>query len=281
MLDSVRLRGRLRHSVSVWLVKYCGMAWSRHEHPGSCGSHSLVIAMDTVPAEPSSSVPAALTQLTHADPLLPVDVPDLLAYLATVGDPRRASGRWHPLVAILAMAAAAVLAGARSMTAIAESTADTPQPVLAALGARRDAPTAGWCPPSHHPPDPRPRGSNGAGRGDRRVACRRDRPAQRRRVVAVDGNTLRGVKRDGRQVHLLAAMDHATRRRPRSTPSSPRCAAQGRFAQQACSNSALRSHANHHAPPLPLLCNALLHKGSCWSLWWDPSMAYKRSGDRG
>ena len=34
----------------------------------------------------------------------------------------------------------------------------------------------------------------------------------RRRAVAVDGKTLRGAKRDdGRQVHLLAAMDHATR----------------------------------------------------------------------
>jgi hypothetical protein len=30
-------------------------------------------------------------------------------------------------------------------------------------------------------------------------------------VVAVDGTTLRGARRDGRQVHLLAAMDHATR----------------------------------------------------------------------
>ena len=33
----------------------------------------------------------------------------------------------------------------------------------------------------------------------------------RRRAVAVDGKTLRGARRDGRQVHLLAAMDHATR----------------------------------------------------------------------
>jgi hypothetical protein len=40
----------------------------------------------------------------------------------------------------------------------------------------------------------------------------RDRPGQRLRVVAVDGTTLRGANRDnGRQVHLLAAMDHATR----------------------------------------------------------------------
>jgi hypothetical protein len=46
------------------------------------------------------------------------------------------------LVAILAMAAAAVLAGARSIAAIADWVADAPQPVRAALGARRDAPAA-------------------------------------------------------------------------------------------------------------------------------------------
>src|SRR4030095_3459186 len=56
------------------------------------------------------------------------------------GAPARPSGRRHPLVAILAMAAAAVLTGARSMTAIAEWAQDAPQPVRAALGARRDAP---------------------------------------------------------------------------------------------------------------------------------------------
>jgi hypothetical protein len=43
-------------------------------------------------------------------------------------------------VAILAMTAAAVLTGARSLAAIAEWAADAPQPVRAALGARRDAP---------------------------------------------------------------------------------------------------------------------------------------------
>jgi hypothetical protein len=40
---------------------------------------------------------------------------------------------------------------------------------------------------------------------------RSPRPNRRRRAVAVDGKTLRGARRDGRQVHLPAAMDHATR----------------------------------------------------------------------
>jgi hypothetical protein len=39
----------------------------------------------------------------------------------------------------------------------------------------------------------------------------REGPDQRRRAVAVDTKTLRGAKRDGRQVHLLSAMEHATR----------------------------------------------------------------------
>jgi hypothetical protein len=76
------------------------------------------------------------------------------------------------------------LAGARSVTAIAEWAADTPQPVRAALALA--VVIGAWL----------------AGR---------DRPGQRRRAVAVDGKTLRGARRDGRQVHLLAAMDHATR----------------------------------------------------------------------
>jgi hypothetical protein len=55
-------------------------------------------------------------------------------------DLRSLRGRRHPLVAILAMTAAAVLTGGRLLAAIAEWVADAPQPVRAALGARRDAP---------------------------------------------------------------------------------------------------------------------------------------------
>ncbi|WP_328457638.1 transposase family protein [Streptomyces sp. NBC_00386] len=49
-------------------------------------------------------------------------------------DPRRAKGRRHPLTFVLALAACAVLAGARSLTAIAEWAADAPATVLTALG---------------------------------------------------------------------------------------------------------------------------------------------------
>jgi hypothetical protein len=76
-----------------------------------------------VPADPSSLIPAALTQLTHTNPrqLQDAEAPHLLAYLAAVPDPRAARGRRHPLAAILGLAAAAVLAGARTAwTALAD-----------------------------------------------------------------------------------------------------------------------------------------------------------------
>jgi DDE_Tnp_1-associated len=81
-----------------------------------------------VPPDPSSPIPAALAHLTQTDPLqLPdADAPQLLTYLAAVPDPRATRGRRHPLVAILGLAAAAVLAGARSVAAIAEWAADAP-----------------------------------------------------------------------------------------------------------------------------------------------------------
>jgi predicted transposase YbfD/YdcC len=111
------------------------------------------------------------------------------------------------------MAAAAVLTGARSMTAIAEWAADAPQPVRAALGAGRDAPDH-WSVPaeatirrtlSRLDPDALAT-AIGAWLADR------DRRQRRRRTIAVDGKTLRGARTpDGRQVHLLAAMDHTTR----------------------------------------------------------------------
>jgi hypothetical protein len=93
-----------------------------------------------VPADRSSPIPAALTQPAHAQPLHDSEPPPLPAYLTSVSDPRAARGRRHPLVAILSLAAAAVLAGARSITAIAEWAADAPQPGRAALGARHHAP---------------------------------------------------------------------------------------------------------------------------------------------
>jgi hypothetical protein len=141
-------------------------------------------------------------------------------------------GRRHPLVAMLAMAAAAVLTGARSMVAIAEwAAADAPQPVRVALGARREAPDR-WAVPAEATI------RRTLARLDAEALARaigawladREGPDQHRhrRTVAVDGKTLRGARRDGRQVHLLAAMEHTSRRcwpSARSTAPPARCLA--------------------------------------------------------
>jgi hypothetical protein len=75
----------------------------------------------------------------------------------------------------------------------------------------------------------------GAWLADQERQRERGRPAARRRAVAVDGKTLRGAKgatADGRPVHLLACMDHASRAvlvqrqvagAPEEVPPSPRC----------------------------------------------------------
>jgi predicted transposase YbfD/YdcC len=175
-----------------------------------------------VPADPSSPIPAALTHLTHAGPrqLQDAETPHLLAYLAAVPDPRATRGRRHPLVAILATAAAAVLAGARSIAAIAEWAADAPQPVRATLGARHHAPGCFAVPAEATIRRTLARldadalaSAIGAWLAD--LDRRHPRPAaRRRRAVAVDGKTLRGAHApggDGRPVHLLAAMDHQSR----------------------------------------------------------------------
>jgi hypothetical protein len=172
---------------------------------------------------------------------LPAPIPALLAYLAAVPGPRAARGRRHRLVAILGLAAAAVLAGARSIAAIAEWTVDSPQLVRAALGARRHAPGHRSVPAeatirrtlARLDPDALA-AAVGAWLAER--DRRRPRPAaSRRRAVAVDGKTLRGARgagANGRRAHLLAGMDHATRAvlaqrqvggAPRRSPPSPHC----------------------------------------------------------
>jgi predicted transposase YbfD/YdcC len=128
-----------------------------------------------------------------------------------IPDPRDRRGLRHTLASVLALSAAAVLAGARSVTAIAEWAADAPPPVLAALGVRFD-PFTRRC---HVPGEATIRRVLARVDGDAVdatigawLADRLRPPPRPRRVIAVDGKTLRGSARDGHQVHLLAALDH-------------------------------------------------------------------------
>lgn len=72
---------------------------------------------------------------------------DLLALFADLPDPRRRRGVRHAASAVLAIAAVAVLGGARSFTAIGEWAADAPQWLLQVLGARLDPGTGRYVPP--------------------------------------------------------------------------------------------------------------------------------------
>src|SRR5579871_5777213 len=64
--------------------------------------------------------------------------PSLIRAFATVPDPRQASGRRHPLPAILALATAAMLNGARSLYAICQWGRLQDPATIRALGFTRD-----------------------------------------------------------------------------------------------------------------------------------------------
>ena len=80
-----------------------------------------------MPAPLSSPIPAAAQRLVAPAALAPDQCRSLLDDLAQIADPRKRRGRRHTLGAVLAVAVAAVLAGARSLAAIGEWAADAPQ----------------------------------------------------------------------------------------------------------------------------------------------------------
>ena len=144
-----------------------------------------------------------------------VDGPDgLLAALEQAPDPRKRRGVRHRLACLLAVAAAATLAGARSFVAIGEYAAELGQDALARLGARRHPVTGRYVAP-HEATLRRAIHSVDADKLDAAVGAWLAGQAAAGRLsdeglaVAVDGKSLRGaVQSDGRAVHLFAAMVH-------------------------------------------------------------------------
>jgi predicted transposase YbfD/YdcC len=135
----------------------------------------------------------------------------LLHALTEIPDPRDPRGVRYPLAGLLAVAVCAVLAGASSFAAITDWLHDLDDSARARLGFERGVPAgttvwrvlirldadvlttvlAGWLRTRARPVTSPPR--------------------RYRRVIAVDGKTLRGARRpDGGQVHLLSALDTST-----------------------------------------------------------------------
>jgi hypothetical protein len=165
----------------------------------------------------TSSLITALTVTTPGTGSSPVPVTDgeqyrLLDALSKIPDPRDPRGIRYPLSGLLTVAVCAVLAGASSFAAITDWLHDLDEHARDRLGfdripasttvwrllTRLDADLlatvlAGWL-------------TTRAGMQPPPMRTRRYR-----QVIAVDGKTLRGARRaDGRQVHLLSALDTST-----------------------------------------------------------------------
>jgi predicted transposase YbfD/YdcC len=147
---------------------------------------------------------------------------DLLTHLGRLTDPRKARGRRHTMASLLAVAAAAVLAGARSLTAVGEWAADSSEQVLAALGVRRSPRTGRHVAPDEatirrllQKVDPDQLDDALAAW----ITARAPSPGSattttttNTRAVALDGKTVRGARDhadpNSRAPHLLAAVSH-------------------------------------------------------------------------
>lgn len=130
----------------------------------------------------------------------------LLAALQTVPDPRDRRGVRYSLAGILALAVTATVAGCRSFAAIGEWAAETAADKLASFGlASGSAPDESTLRKLFARID--------ADALDRALGVwmwTRTFTVDRRRVIALDGKTVRGARTrpDGKAPHLVAAFDH-------------------------------------------------------------------------
>jgi hypothetical protein len=132
----------------------------------------------------------------------------LMAFLAEVPDPRDASGRRHPLVAMLSHACCAILCGARGYSAIVQWGRDQPIELMHKLGYRRT--------PASYGAFQAPLARLDAAALEAALARWAEHLLGRRgadalHAVALDGKVLRGsLTPHAAAVHLLAAMGQAT-----------------------------------------------------------------------
>jgi hypothetical protein len=131
----------------------------------------------------------------------------LIWHFQQLADPRMRRGIRHNSASVLAIAACAVISGARNYLSIGEWAADLPQELLRRLGSRYHFEKRIYIPPSE-PTIRRHLQSVDADDFDRIIgewlAKQADPDA-----IAVDGKTLKGAKKaDGKKVHLMSAILH-------------------------------------------------------------------------
>jgi predicted transposase YbfD/YdcC len=130
----------------------------------------------------------------------------LVSVLASVPDPRARRGVRHAVSAVLAVSVAAVVSGARAYTVIAEWAADQPGEVLAWLGITGPVPSEATIRRVLSSVD-----ATVLAAAVGAYLWTRTTLAAGRRVIAIDGKSLRGAGgADGVLPHLVAALDHTT-----------------------------------------------------------------------
>ena len=144
----------------------------------------------------------------HLPPRPPCHASPWSRFSRSITDPRDRRGVRHNLSTVLSLAVTGVLAGCRSLTAIWEHATDLTAADLEALGL-----AAGQALPSESTIrrvlqnlDPADVDAH-----LRSWLCTRTGTINARRVIAVDGKTMRGARQGQAPApHLLSALDHAT-----------------------------------------------------------------------
>ena len=183
---------------------------------------------------------------------------------AQVPDPRDASGRRHPLQAVLTLTSVAILSGGRSLYAIAQFGRDRGKDFAAALGFTRGCTPC--CATLHYLFKDLDRGAFEA--AIRRWARGRCESAGWE-AVHVDGKTLRGTAgHEVPGVHVLAAYAHGYlegKDWPRDPPRGERLARRGCNAGIALACAVLAEHLDKMGDP----ASEELHRRTCEL---DPSL---------
>jgi predicted transposase YbfD/YdcC len=171
----------------------------------------MAVLKPTTKPRTTPSMPSSRTAPACRQPVRPESASVLLELLASVPDPRSRRGIRHGLPGILAVAVAAVVAGARSFAAIGQWVSDADADLLAALSAHR-------YPAPSESAIRRVFARLDAARVDAILAAwlwTRTMVLDQRRVIAIDGKTVRGARtRDktsntiSAAPHLVAAFDH-------------------------------------------------------------------------